>query len=79
MLIKSINKIKVWYRVTIFQDDWVTKQIILECDNLEWLIDKIRIFMIEYRESRMEKIAMEFWDIEKWYDEIQKTLRGLDF
>ena len=35
--------------------------------------------MIEYRESRMEKIAMEFWDIEKWYDEIQKTLRGLDF
>jgi len=77
MKIKSINKIKDWWTVTIFQNDLKTKQIILTCNDLEWLIDKIRIFMIEYRESRMNNA--DFSEIHSISRKIHDELKTLDF
>lgn len=78
MQIKSINKIKEWWRVTIFQNDLKTKQVIIECDNLEWLVDKIRIYMIEYREKRMKNC----WNDKERYEvsgEVHKEWKSIDF
>ena len=71
MYLKSINHTKKWWKATIWTDQ--TKYIRYvehECDNLEWLVEEIKISMRKYRQYELEK--------GNDYKEIDKEISKLD-
>ena len=65
MYLKSINHTKKWWKATIWCDE--TKYIRyteIECDNLEWLVEEIKISMRKYRQHQLEN-GYSYMEVDK--------------